>query len=351
MSNPNGDSTIVWPEIKLDHLANMTDSTGIVQHAKYSVPDIRHGYCVDDAGRAVVAVLDYYEACGDTRVLDLGLTYLKYLHYSRMPDGRFQGFMNFARRFITGPDSRDALGRAMWGLAYAAARWPEEGVRKFAIKVLKPCWSAVAMDCPRALAYCSVAAHEYLRVCPGDVHVRRSLERYTTHLAELYESVAGPDWRWFENILVYGNAILPYGMLLASETLQDARLAQIGRDSLDFLVDVTMYGDYLDIVGHNGWYRRGGTRARFDQQPIDAGYMTIALDAAADIFESDRYRTLSRVAAAWFLGRNIIGEPVYDASTGGCRDGLRPIGVNENMGAESTVVCLMALARVGSPTE
>jgi hypothetical protein len=35
--------------------------------------------------------------------------------------------------------------------------------------------------------------------------------------------------------------------------------------------------------------------------------------------------------------------PLYDAITGGCRDGLHPERVNENQGAESTLSFLMAL--------
>lgn len=346
MSDSENCKVTVLPDPKIDYLAKLTDSTCIAQHAIYSVPDMRHGYCIDDAGRALVAALDFHHLYGDPRALECGLTYLKYLHCSQLLDGRFYGFMNFARQFISEPDSRDAMARAMWGLAYASTHWPEEGPRKFAAKVLRPSWNAVSMDCPRALAYCCVAANAYLESRPGDKDVRDHLGRYASRLIEMYDSVSSEDWQWFENVIAYGNAILPYGVLMAYDVLRESRMAEVGRDTLEFLIEVTMNGECLDLVGHDGWCRRNGTRARFDQQPIDAGYMTVALAAAARILESDRYRVLARTAAEWFLGRNIVGVPLYDKSTGACRDGLEPDGPNQNMGAESTAVCLMALLRV-----
>jgi len=254
--------------------------------------------------------------------------------------------MDYAGQFTGKPDDGDSLGRAAWGLCYLCAHWSDDGPQAVATDMLQRLWAVVPMSSPRTLAYCCAAAREYLRAFPDDGTVRGHLKKYASRLAELYDNVASDRWCWFENVLTYGNAIIPYGILTAYDLLREPRLAEIGRQSLDFLVDVTLSGDYLDVVGNNGWYPRGGTRARFDQQPIDAGYMVLALDTAAEVLGTARYRELSLVAGQWFLGRNVQNEPLYDVASGGCRDGIEPDGINQNMGAESTVVCLIALLRL-----
>ncbi len=334
------------PQVSLDYLDSLTDTTGLLQHGAYIIADRRHGYSTDDMGRALVAVLDFRNVYGDPRADRLVRTYLEYLHHAQSPDGRFHTFMAYGGQFTDEPGNGDALGRAAWGLGYLCAHWPDDRVRALARQMLGRLWDVVAFDTTRPLAYCCVAAREYLQAFPEDEVARSHLERYAERLVEFYNDASSGEWRWFEDAVRYGNAILPYGLLMAYEVLGEPRFAEVGRTTLDFLIDLTLSGNYLDIIGNAGWYPRDGTRAQFDQQPIDAGYMVIALDTAAELFGNARYRELSVVAGQWFLGRNVLGEPLYDPESGGCHDGIQPGRINQNMGAESTVVCLIGLLRL-----
>jgi len=334
------------PAVSLDYLDSLTDSTGILQHGAYTIPDRHHGYSTDDTGRGLIAALDFHDLYADPRTERLVRIYLEFLHHAQRPDGRFHTFMNYGAQFTDEPGNGDALGRAAWGLGYLCSHWPDEGAKALARRMLDMLWGVVAVDGTRPIAYCCVAAREYLRAFPEDDSVRAHLERYAQKLVEFYNNTSADEWRWFEDTVRYGNAILPCGLLMAYDVLGEPRFAEVGRITLDFLIDVTLSGSYLDVVGNAGWYPHGGTRAQFDQQPIDAGYMVIALDTAAELFGSTRYRKLSMVAGQWFLGRNVVGEPLYDPESGGCHDGIQPGHVNQNMGAESTIACLMALLRL-----
>ena len=57
-------------------------------------------------------------------------------------------------------------------------------------------------------------------------------------------------------------------------------------------------------------------------------------------------RARRKRAFEWFLGRNDLGLPLYDSSTGGCGDGLHHDRVNENQGAESTLAFHLSLAEM-----
>jgi hypothetical protein len=95
-------------------------------------------------------------------------------------------------------------------------------------------------------------------------------------------------------------------------------------------------------IGSEGFYPKTGARARFDQQPIEAGAMVSACLQALRVTGDPRWRKEAWTAFNWFLGRNDLQLALYDASTGGCRDGLHPDRANENQGAESTLAFLMA---------
>jgi hypothetical protein len=96
-------------------------------------------------------------------------------------------------------------------------------------------------------------------------------------------------------------------------------------------------------IGSNGFYRRDGLRARFDQQPIEA---QATVSACVGAFEAtgDRYwQDEARRAFEWFLGRNDLDQPLYNPSSGGCYDGLHFDRINLNQGAESTLAFLLSL--------
>ena len=83
--------------------------------------------------------------------------------------------------------------------------------------------------------------------------------------------------------------------------------------------------------------RKGGERARFDQQPVEGQAMVSACLEAYRVTQDERWRKEAQRAFEWFLGRNDLNLSIYDPTTGGCRDGLHPDRPNENLGAESTL--------------
>jgi hypothetical protein len=121
-------------------------------------------------------------------------------------------------------------------------------------------------------------------------------------------------------------------------------MVDAGLESLAWLTRVQrMGGEHFVPIGCNGFYPRRGDRARFDQQPVEAKTSVSAyLEAYQSTGNRHWYRE-ARLAFAWFLGRNDLNLPMYDTTTGGCRDGLESDRINENQGAESTLAFLQAL--------
>jgi hypothetical protein len=131
-------------------------------------------------------------------------------------------------------------------------------------------------------------------------------------------------------------------MLRAAAATGNRRYAATGLRALAFLGEITQPTDVFMPVGNEGWYRRGGIRAKYDQQPIEACAMVDAWLAAARLTGDAAYVDRSRVAYEWFNGLNTERLAVGVAETGACYDGLEPGRVNRNQGAESTLSYLHA---------
>jgi len=102
----------------------------------------------------------------------------------------------------------------------------------------------------------------------------------------------------------------------------------------------------LSFIGSDGWYRRGAQRANFDQQPVEALSLIEACIEAFNCTGDEKWLATVKRTFQWFLGLNDLRTPVYDFTTGGCRDGLHPDRVNQNQGAESTLAWLISLFRM-----
>ncbi len=334
------------PEIKLDHLIRLTDDTGLIQHASYGIPDRRYGYSTDDVGRALVVTLLHYHQFGDEAALPLAVRYLSFLHYAQLPDGRFHNFMDYTRRFTDDVGYEDTLGRALWGLGVTIAYSPNEGMRALAREMFERAFPQLHFRHPRAMAYAICGLYNFLLRYDGAAQVRRRLSELAAQLLELYAHNRAEDWLWFQDALTYGNAKIPHALLLAYRATGEREFKRIGLESLDFLIAQTYHNDYFDFIGNQGWYRRGGERALFSQQPIEAGYTAEACLTAFELTREHRYLELARAAAEWLLGRNRLGARLYDLSTGACSDGLEPQGPSLNQGAESAVCCMLAFLTV-----
>jgi glycosyltransferase involved in cell wall biosynthesis len=338
------------PELKLDHLSRMTDSTGIFQHAIFTVPNFSEGYCTDDNARAFIlaVLLDELEEQPE-RVRTLGTTYAAFLNHAFDPQtGRFHNFLSFDRHWLDERGSEDSHARALWALGVGVGRSPHRSFQIMAGQLFAQALPAVAeFTSPRAWAFSLMGIHEYLRRLGGDSLVNQTREVLTTRLMELFDRSAQPDWPWFEEVLAYDNAKLAHALIVSGQATGQQPVLERGLQALSWLAEVqnSEHGHFQPI-GSNGFYRRGGARAHFDQQPIEAQAMVSACLAAYRITSDPSWYNQAQRAFDWFLGWNDLGLEIYSPSTGGCRDALHVDRVNGNQGAESTLAFLLSLAEM-----
>ena len=338
------------PELKLSHLSRMTDSTGIFQHAIFSVPNFSEGYCTDDNARAFILAVLLSELGEDPeRVRTLASTYAAFLHHAfDLKTKRFHNHLSFDRRWLDEQGSEDCQARALWALGVGVGRSPYRSFQIMAGQLFALALPALTeFTSPRAWAFGLIGIHEYLRRLSGDSLVNQTRETLTSRLMELFERTAQPDWRWFQEDLTYDNAKLPHALILSGRATGQQAVLERGLQALRWLTELQISEKgHFRSIGTNGFYRRGGMRANFEQQPIEAQAMVSAcLEAYRATSDLWWYEQAQR-AFDWFIGWNDLGLELYSPSTGGCRDGLHVDRVNRNQGAESTLAFLLSLAEM-----
>jgi len=334
------------PEVDLRHLRTMTDDTGMLQHSLYCTPNRSHGYCTDDNARALIVTVLHWNLIRDESVLPLMQIYLSFLaHAMDEETRRFRNFMNYDRSFSEIVGSEDSHGRALWSLGMAVAMCPHESMIALATRLFTQALSAVqSFVSPRAWAFTIVGIHAYLRRFGGDSEARRFRAMLTERLAKRFTDHMSDDWPWCENVVTYANAKLPHALLMSGKWMQRGDIIDLGKRTLAWLMEVQTNEDgFLSLIGTDGWYARGGQKAMFDQQPIEAHALVDACLEAYRVTRESYWVDLARRAFNWFLGDNDVHTPLHDFTTGGCRDGLHPDQVNQNQGAESTLAWLMSL--------
>lgn len=339
------------PELKLDHLRCLTDDVGILQHARYSIPDRNHGYCTDDNARALIFALQAWQRKQSPELLEMAGVYLSFLQHAYRPQtGRFRNFMSYDRRWLEEVGSEDSHGRALWGLGYAVAYAPTLGMRGAALDLFDQALHGTEhFTSPRAWAFAIVGVHAYLRRYSGDSDARRIREQLAESLFGIFRENVSDDWVWPEDTITYANGKLPHALLLAGQWTQRPEMVQLGLRSLGWLLSVkTTREGIVSPVGNEGWYERNGQRAVFDQQPLEIHALLEACLEAYNVTGERYWAGMARRCFDWFLGKNPLKRVLYDYETGGCRDGLQPSGVNENQGAESTLAWLLSLLAIRS---
>jgi hypothetical protein len=166
-------------------------------------------------------------------------------------------------------------------------------------------------------------------------------------LMKLYNRTAGEDWPWFENVVAYDNARLSQALVVTGSYLEDDEMLQTGLKSLQWLIDIQTNpeGGHLSLIGNEGWYRRDGEKAQYDQQTVDAAALADACYQAFVLTGEESWLRKMEWAFNWFFGNNDVRQSLYDFSSGACYDGLQPGGVNRNQGGESIVSLLLTLHR------
>ena len=336
----------------LDHLQAMTDDVGILQHATLDIPNRSCGYCTDDVGRALIVACEAAARTpADRDAARLVMTYLAYLHDAQLLDGWFHNFMGYDRRWQDQGGSQDAVGRAIWGLGVAERIAPRDTWRLTASVMRRRALRTIErMEHLRPRAYAALGFVQALAARPDDELVlRRALDDSVRTIADAYDAYRAPDWEWCEDVMTYDNARLPEALLRAGAALDEPRYVATGLAMLRFYTSVVIDDGMFAPVGSAGWYPRGGTKARFGQQPLEAAAFVDAALVAHDVTGDRTWRSAAEIAHDWYLGANVHG--IVLAASGGCRDGLDEGGVNPNQGAESTLCYLMsamALAKASS---
>ena len=335
------------PQVNLKHLRVMTDDTGVLQHAKYTIPNRAHGYCVDDNARALIVAVRAHDLDRiDTSVADLSTTYLSFLEDAFQPKtGRFRNFMNYEREWLEEVGSEDSHGRAMWALGVTAGWGIIGGQVAVATELFNDGLAALeTFGDSRAIAFPILGIQAYLRRNDDD-QVRAILKSLGDRLSSRFTQYASTDWNWHEDQLTYDNARLPQALMVCGRTLQNDDMVSLGINILKWLRDLQYdpSAGWFAPIGNRGWFSKSGTKAQYDQQPLEAAAMIGACVEAYECTLDEEWIQLATKCFDWYLGKNDRQSKLYDHASGGCRDGLEADGVNENQGAESTLSYILSL--------
>ena len=336
------------PEINLKHLRLMTDDTGLLQHAKFTVPNRSHGYCVDDNARALIVVTLAHDLNRtDASLADLSAVYLSFLDDAFNRDtGRFRNFMSYRREWLEEIGSEDSHGRALWALGVMAGWGLSSGQVAVATKLFKNALPELdTFGDSRAIAFPILGIQAYLRCNDDDQQAWELLQTLGDRLNSQFMQYATGDWNWHEDQLTYDNARLPQALMACGRAIQNDDMVSRGIGVLEWLRDVQLDSSagWFAPVGNQGWFAKSGTKTQYDQQPLEAAAMIGACMEAYECTQGEEWIQLATTCFEWYLGKNDQQSKLYDHASGGCRDGLQQDGVNENQGAESTLSHLLSL--------
>ncbi|MCD6232560.1 glycosyltransferase family 4 protein [Candidatus Aerophobetes bacterium] len=337
-------------EINLEHLRLLTDDTGILQHAVFITPDRSHGYSTDDNARALLVTIMNWKLFKEDDILPLLQIYLSFLNYALNKEThRVRNFMSYERRWLEEVGSEDSQGRALWSLGMTILHSPTDSILGCSTGIFREILPAIeSFTSPRAWAYSILGCLYYLQRFGGDLEVQRICNLLIQRLLKLFIDNESANWPWGEDIVAYDNARLPQALIAAGRIFKEEKIYNQGLHSLEWLLKIQTNPEegHLSLIGNNGWFKRGGEKAQFDQQPIEVAGLIDACYEAYLLTREKKWIKKIDWCFHWFLGSNDVHQVVYDFSTGGCRDGLEPTGVNQNEGAESTLSWLMALHRI-----
>lgn len=331
------------PSFSLDHIRRLTDNTGIIQHAKYGIPNYKEGYCLDDNARALLMTLMAYKKQKNTVSEELMHVYLAYIHYMQNNDGTFHNFMSFNKSFLDENGSEDSFGRAIWALGYLHGNSPNDACFRLGREIFfKAVPNFRKLKSLRGVANTLIGVCLYLQSDPQNNEMIALARHLSARLVQEYSMHRTEQWKWFEPVLTYDNAILPLSLLHAACILDDGEMMAIAGESMKFLSGITLRNGYLSVIGNEKWYAKGGRQSVFAQQPVDVMMMVLMFQKAFSVTKNRSFIKSLHTCFMWFFGENDLRMSLYDYETKGCCDGLESYGINRNQGAESTLGYLIS---------
>ena len=332
----------IMPEFSLDYVKLLTDSTGIIQHAKYGIPNWKEGYCVDDNARALLMSLMAYEL-NYSEALKLMPSYLSFLLYMQNDDGYFRNFLSYDKRYLDDSGSEDAFGRSVWALGYLVDNSPNDSCGKLGEELFRKAEPHFkGLQYLRGISNTIIGISYYLRRHPSEKYLLETLNCLTEKLTQAFNKTYDAEWHWFEDFLTYDNAILPLSLLHSASITGNKKVFDVAFASLRFLERLTFKSNYWNPVGNENWYFRDAKMSLYDQQAIETMAMVLTYGQAYEITEDSQYLEKMFSVYQWFLGENSLSIPLYDPETKGCSDGLHRMGINRNQGAESVLAYLIS---------
>jgi glycosyltransferase involved in cell wall biosynthesis len=334
------------PRINLHHFQVLTDNTGILQHAFFTIPNRNHGYTLDDNARALITSCMYYDLRKDNRIIKSIKIHLAFIYHAfNYEKDRFRNFMSYDRIWLEEMGSEDAHARALWGLGVAVKRAPNKPIRDMATRLFGDAITSIeSFTSPRAWSFTILGISQYLEILGGDARVRKIQESLAEKLYSLYKDTFKPDWPWFEEKLTYANASLSHGLIVAGQRISRLDMFDAGISSLEWLIEKQISPEgHISIIGNQEWYAKNGDKSKFDQQPVETMNLIIACSTVFKYTGDKKWIDNARKCFGWFLGQNDLGAQLYNYQTGGCKDGLQSMGTNANEGAESTLAWLISL--------
>ncbi|WP_276482581.1 glycosyltransferase [Paraflavitalea pollutisoli] len=326
------------PDFNFNHIQNLTDDTGMLQHALFDLPNRKEGYCIDDNARALLLMVwagAYKSVETPRRLLPI---YLSYIHYMQTKDGFFRNFMNYDKHIEEDRGSEDSFGRTIMALGFLVNDSKSTNLVRTGADLFNKAYPHIKhLRSLRGMANAVVGLCQYVKYNYPDDQKVALICQLADKLTGAYEDHQAADWHWFEPTLTYDNAILPLALLNAYEITQYEVYKEVAFESMEFLESIVVRDGVLSPVGNQGWCSRDKEAARFDQQGIDVMAMVLFYQQAFRLTREKSFLHAMYNSYQWFLGRNDLATPLYDPTTGGCADGLHSEGVNLNQGAESTL--------------
>lgn len=334
---------LLLPPFSLDHIKRMTDGTGLFQHAKFGIPNLKEGYCIDDNARGLLMVLMAYKQENNSQAVELMRIYLGFIHYMQNDNGTFRNFLSFSRNFLDDVGSEDSFGRTIWALGYLIGNAPNDTYLQFGREMfLKASPNFEKLQYVRGIADTIIGISYYLQGSPSNIEMVEKMRHLSYKLIDKYNVYSTESWKWFEPVLTYDNAVMPLSLLHAGEILMDEKIINTAIESMHFISGITLKNEYLSIIGNEKWYAKDSIHSMFAQQPIDAMMMVLMFQKAYLLTKDETYLDNLYTSYMWFLGENDLRMKLYDHETKGCFDGLEFYGVNQNQGAESTLAYLIS---------
>jgi uncharacterized protein YyaL (SSP411 family) len=326
----------------LDHLDCMTDSTGLIQHAIYSVPRRESGYTTDDNARALRLCAHLWCEEPDERMLARITTYLSFLEHACCRDRGFHNFLSYQRDWLDTNGTGDCQGQAIRALAEVLGSGLPDGCRALARELIEAVRPALAeLRSLRAQAYIVLAwGHLWTKGVKEAETLEPLAFAAAKRLVTCYHRSSRHDWQWFETRLTYANAVLPHALFMAAKCWPHEEFLEVATESFAFLDLATTADGMYCPIGNCDWYHYGEEKAVYDQQPVEAATMAEAALTAFGLEHGDAYLSTYCRTNDWFHGNNSLAAVLADPDSGACCDGLQPLGVNQNQGAESTLAYL-----------